>query len=86
MMVFQAAGKALQRLQGFIQSCDLCLQLQGFPRGLQAPAHAGEQHEAQLLLGILEGGVYIAHGELQPLGGGAEVAGLQDGLNHFDMT
>ena len=32
MMVFQAAGKALQRLQGFIQSCDLCLQLQGFPR------------------------------------------------------
>ena len=86
MMVFQAAGKALQRLQGFIQSSDLCLQFQGFPGGLQTPAHAGEQHEAQLLLSVLESGVYFAHGELQPLGGGAEVAGLQDGLNHFDMT
>ena len=85
-MVFQAAGQALYRLQCFVHMGDGGLQLQGFPGGLQAPAHAGEQHEAQLLLGVLECGIHIAHGELQPFGGRAEVSGLQDGLNHFDMT
>jgi hypothetical protein len=85
-MVFQTAGQALYRLQCFVHMGDGGLQLQGFPGGLQAPAHAGEQHEAQLLLGVLECGIHIAHGELQPFGGRAEVSGLQDGLNHFDMT
>ena len=86
LMVFQAAGQALNRFQRLIHMGDSCLQLQGFPGGLQASAHAGEQHEAQLRLGFLERRVHIAHGELQPLGGQARVSGLQDGLNHFDMT
>ncbi|MDF9769585.1 hypothetical protein OKW09_001870 [Pseudomonas rhodesiae] len=86
MMMFEAAGQALQRFECFIDRRDLRLQLQGFARGLQTPAHTGEQHEAQLLLGILERRVHVAHGKLQPLGGRAEVSGLQNGLNHFDMT
>lgn len=86
MMVFQATGQALHRLQRLIHMGDFCLQLQGFPRRLQSPTDAGEQHKAQLRLGFLERCVYVAHGELQPLGGQAWVSGLQDGLNHFDMT
>ena len=86
MMVFQAAGQSLHRLQRFIDVGDFGLQFQGFPGGLQASTHTGEQHEAKLLLGILERRFHIAHGKLQPFGGQAWVSGLQDGLNHFDMT
>ena len=85
-MVSQSAGQALHRFQRFVHMGDLGLQLQGLARRLQASANTGKQHEAQLLLGVLEGRLYIAHGKLQPFGGRAEVSGLQDGLNHFDMT
>ncbi|OAE17428.1 hypothetical protein A2T76_05610 [Pseudomonas brenneri] len=86
MMMLEAAGQALYRFQGFVEMGDLCLHRQGFPGGLQPPADAGKQHESQLLLSVLEGGVHVGHSQLQPFGGGAEVSGLQNGLNHFDMT
>jgi hypothetical protein len=75
--VFQAAGQSLHRFQRFIDMGDFGLQLEGFPGGLQASTHTGEQHETKLLLGVLERRVYIAHGKLQPLGGRAEVSGQQ---------
>lgn len=85
-MVFQTAGQSLYWLKGFVQLGNVRLQLQRFPCCLEPTAHAGKQHEPQLQLGVLQDCVYFTHRELQPFGGRAQVSGLQDGLNHFDMT
>ena len=79
-------GQALQRLEGVVDPGDRRLQFPGFAGGLQASAHAGEQHEPQVAFGIAQQGLDLGHRELQQLGGGAQVGGLQEGLNHFDMT
>jgi hypothetical protein len=53
---------------------------------LQAPAYAGEQHEAQLIFGVAQYALDFGHRQLQPFGGGAQVTGLQERLDHFDMA
>ncbi|MNZ55391.1 hypothetical protein D3C78_733170 [compost metagenome] len=76
----------MHRFQCFIDVGDLNLQLTGFAGRLQTSAHAGKQHEAQLPLGLAQQGFDLGHRQLQHLGGGAQVAGLQERLDHFDMT
>lgn len=82
----QTIGQALQWLEGVVDPGNRRLQLPGLASGLQASAHAGEQHEPQVAFGIAQQGLDLGHRELQQLGGGAQVGGLQEGLNHFDMT
>ncbi|MNV37528.1 hypothetical protein D3C71_1290510 [compost metagenome] len=65
---------------------DFNLQLPRLARRLQATAHAGEQHEAQLILGVAQNALDLGHRQLQPFGGGAQVTGLQERLDHFDMA
>ena len=73
----------MQALGDFL---DFALQRQRFRGGLQFAAHPQEQRETQLQLGVLQ---HLGHRRLrhvQQLRGGADGAGLADGLEDFDMT
>ncbi len=86
LIVFQAAGQALHRFEGVVHPRDAVAQFESFPSRLQAPAHTGKQHEAQLRLGIAQDRLDLCHWQLQPFGRRAEVAGLQQRLDHFDVA
>ena len=86
LILLEAAGQALDRLERVIDMGDFHLQRPCLARGLQASTHAGKQHEAQLILGIAKNAFHLGHRQLQPFGGGAQVTGLQQRLDHFDMT
>jgi hypothetical protein len=76
----------LDRFKRIVDAGHFDLKLPRLPRGLQAPAYAGEQHEAQLIFGVAQYALDFGHRQLQPFGGGAQVTGLQERLDHFDMA
>ena len=86
LMLAQLVAQLAQRLKCLVQLIDKGLQHKGVAGGLQPPANTGKQHKAQLLFGFLQRCVEGGRGQLQQFGSMAEVAGLQDGLNHFDVA
>ena len=85
-MLTQVVAKLAQRLKCLVQLVDQGLQQQRVAGGLEPPANTGKQHKAQLLFGLLQRGAEGGRWQLQQLGSMAEVAGLQYGLNHFDVA
>ncbi|MCY1408376.1 hypothetical protein D9M71_236960 [compost metagenome] len=82
----EAVGQTLHRFERVVDPGDFHLQLLRFAGGLQSSADAGEQHEPQLILGVAQQALDFGHWQLQPFGGGAQVTGLQERLDHFDMA
>ena len=85
-MLAQGIAKPAKRVCIQVQLIDQRLQQEGFASGLQAPAYAGKQHEAELLLGFMQCRAQRGYRQLQPFGRMVEVAGLQDRLDHFDVA
>ncbi len=82
----KVAGEASESLQIGRQALAFLLQDSRFGGGLKLAAHATEQRETQLLFGMLENLARRRLRDMQQLGRRGQAAGLQDGLEEFDMT
>ena len=82
----QAFGQTLHALHALADFFDLALQQQRLGGRLQFAAHAQEQREPQLHLGMLQDFAHRRLRDMQQLGGGADGAGLANSLENFDVA
>jgi hypothetical protein len=84
--MLEAGGQPLDGLKRFVNVGNFDLEFPRFAGRLQASTHAGKQHETQLTLGLTQKAFNLGHRQLQPFGGGAQVASLHKRVDHFDMA